>query len=123
MCVFDCHRCNADWIRLSEPWLKIPIECVNDLCETVHFALQVETIGDAYMVVGGVPEISEHHAEKVANFAMDMIKKSQEVCSPATNKPLQVTTVFMYVAMKMVGCVHLPKYINVEVNYHEWACL
>ena len=51
---------------------------------------QVETIGDAYMVVGGVPEVSTEHAHRVANFALDMVRRSQEVKSPATGKPLQV---------------------------------
>jgi len=52
--------------------------------------IQVETIGDAYMVVGGVPEVSAEHAQKVANFALDMVKKAYEVKSPATGKPIQV---------------------------------
>ena len=51
---------------------------------------QVETIGDAYMVVGGVPEASAFHAQKVANFALDMVEKSHEVRSPATGQPIEV---------------------------------
>ena len=51
---------------------------------------QVETIGDAYMIVGGVPEIDNRHAHEVAGFALDMIVKASEVLSPATGRPLQV---------------------------------
>lgn len=51
---------------------------------------QVETIGDAYMVVGGVPEASSTHAQNVANQGLGMVEKAAEVCSPATGKPLQV---------------------------------
>ena len=51
---------------------------------------QVETIGDAYMVVGGVPEPNKTHAEAVANMGLDMVEKAREVKSPATGKPLQV---------------------------------
>ena len=54
------------------------------------FMLKVETIGDAYMVVGGVPEVSLTHAQAVAAFAIGMVHRSQEVLSPASNKPLQV---------------------------------
>ena len=54
------------------------------------YLFQVETIGDAYMVVGGVPEPSTLHAQKVANFALDMVKKAAEVSSPATGNPIQV---------------------------------
>ena len=50
----------------------------------------METIGDAYMVVGGVPEASAFHAQKVANFALDMVEKSHEVRWPATGQPIQV---------------------------------
>ena len=42
------------------------------------------------MVVGGVPEVSSCHAQKVANFALDMVKKANEVRSPATGLPIQV---------------------------------
>ena len=52
--------------------------------------LQVETIGDAYMIVSGVPETTAVHAQLVANFAMDMVEEAGLVKSPATSLPLQV---------------------------------
>lgn len=51
---------------------------------------QVETIGDAYMVVCGVPEPSADHAVRVADFALGAIMAAKDVKSPATGKPLQV---------------------------------
>ena len=42
------------------------------------------------MVVGGAPEVTRDHTERVANFAMDMVQKAQEVKSPATGQPIQV---------------------------------
>lgn len=51
---------------------------------------QVETIGDAYMVVGGVPIPVSSHAERVANFALGMIVASREVINPVTGGPIQV---------------------------------
>lgn len=52
--------------------------------------MQVETIGDAYMVVSGVPERTKDHAQRVARFAIDIVGEAAQVTSPATGKPLQV---------------------------------
>lgn len=44
----------------------------DDLAE--HHGLEkIKTIGDAYMVVGGLPEPDAQHAEKIARFALDML--------------------------------------------------
>ena len=58
---------------------------------TVIRALQVETSGDAYMIVAGVPETSETHAQNVADFSLDMVAAARTIMSPATGKPIQVT--------------------------------
>lgn len=50
----------------------------------------METIGDAYMIVSGIPEQTSIHAQPVANFAMDMVEDAGMVHSPATGLPLQV---------------------------------
>lgn len=44
--------------------------------------IQVETIGDAYMVVGGLPEKNTIHAECVANQALDMMHYCKQVMRP-----------------------------------------
>jgi adenylate cyclase len=44
----------------------------DDLAEQ-HGLEKIKTIGDAYMVVGGLPEPDAAHAEKVARFAIDML--------------------------------------------------
>lgn len=38
------------------------------------YIIQVETIGDAYMVVSGAPEKDFNHAEKVCDMALDMVE-------------------------------------------------
>uniref|UniRef100_A0A665UJ65 guanylate cyclase n=1 Tax=Echeneis naucrates TaxID=173247 RepID=A0A665UJ65_ECHNA len=43
-----------------------------DQLTSVHDVYKVETIGDAYMVVGGVPVPTQTHAHRVANFALGM---------------------------------------------------
>jgi class 3 adenylate cyclase len=39
---------------------------------------KIKTIGDAYMVAGGLPEASEDHAERVALFALDILSAMQD---------------------------------------------
>jgi adenylate cyclase len=40
---------------------------------SLHHGLEkIKTIGDAYMVVGGLPEPQENHAEAIAQMALDM---------------------------------------------------
>uniref|UniRef100_A0A7N8YC85 Guanylate cyclase 1, soluble, beta 2 n=1 Tax=Mastacembelus armatus TaxID=205130 RepID=A0A7N8YC85_9TELE len=64
----------------------------NTKMETFFFfgVLEVETIGDAYMVVGGVPVPTETHAHRVANFALAMRIAAREVTNPVTGKPIQI---------------------------------
>ena len=52
--------------------------------------MQVETIGDAYLLVGGVPEYSRDHADRVIAMAFDMIEVCKTVISPADGQPIQV---------------------------------
>ncbi|MEE6500658.1 hypothetical protein FKM82_003870 [Ascaphus truei] len=61
-----------------------------DRLTTVHDVYKVETIGDAYMVVGGVPVPVSTHAERVANFALGMILMAKEVKNPVTGNPIQI---------------------------------
>ncbi|XP_041349323.1 guanylate cyclase soluble subunit beta-2-like [Gigantopelta aegis] len=55
-----------------------------------HDVYKVETIGDAYMVVGGVPEKTTSHAEQVVSFAIDLIQEATSVVSPDSGKPIQI---------------------------------
>lgn len=43
-----------------------------DRLADVHHLEKIKTIGDAYMVVGGLPEPNENCAEKIAEMALDM---------------------------------------------------
>jgi class 3 adenylate cyclase len=54
------------------------VELLNDIfsvCDALvdrHRLEKVKTIGDAYMVIGGVPVASRDHVERLADFALDM---------------------------------------------------
>ncbi|XP_052100796.1 guanylate cyclase soluble subunit beta-2-like [Mytilus californianus] len=65
-----------------------------DNLTTVHNVYKVETIGDAYMVVSGVPTRTTTHAENVANFSLDMVNEAGKVQSPATGQSIQIRVGF-----------------------------
>ncbi|KAM4694359.1 guanylate cyclase soluble subunit beta-2-like [Discoglossus pictus] len=82
-----------------------------DRLTTVHDVYKVETIGDAYMVVGGVPVPVSSHAERVANFALGMILTAKEVKNPITGNPIQIR-VGLHTGPVLAGVVgeKMPRY-------------
>ncbi|MGH0146957.1 UNVERIFIED_CONTAM: hypothetical protein FKN15_051253 [Acipenser sinensis] len=82
-----------------------------DRLTTVHDVYKVETIGDAYMVVGGVPIPVLSHAERVANFALGMIIAAREVTNPVTGNPIQIR-VGLHTGPVLAGVVgeKMPRY-------------
>ncbi|XP_065097208.1 guanylate cyclase soluble subunit beta-2 [Paramisgurnus dabryanus] len=97
-----------------------PIQIVNmlnamysrfDRLTNVHGVYKVETIGDAYMVVGGVPVPTDTHAERVANFALGMRIAAREVTSPITGQPIQIR-VGLHTGPVLAGVVgeKMPRY-------------
>ncbi|MCJ8747489.1 hypothetical protein PDJAM_G00154070 [Pangasius djambal] len=97
-----------------------PIQIVNmlnamysrfDRLTNVHDVYKVETIGDAYMVVGGVPIPKDTHAERVANFALGMRIAAREVKNPITGQPIQIR-VGLHTGPVLAGVVgeKMPRY-------------
>ncbi|KAK1168463.1 guanylate cyclase soluble subunit beta-2-like [Acipenser oxyrinchus oxyrinchus] len=82
-----------------------------DRLTTVHDVYKVETIGDAYMVVGGVPIPVLSHAERVANFALGMVIAAREVTNPVTGNPIQIR-VGLHTGPVLAGVVgeKMPRY-------------
>ncbi len=52
-----------------------------DRLATRHGLEKIKTIGDAYMVVGGLPLPVEEHARRVADMALDMRQALAEFCA------------------------------------------
>ncbi|KAL7370294.1 hypothetical protein ABVT39_025085 [Epinephelus coioides] len=82
-----------------------------DRLTNIHDIYKVETIGDAYMVVGGVPVPTETHAHRVANFALGMKIAAREVTNPVTGKPIQIR-VGLHTGPVLAGVVgeKMPRY-------------
>uniref|UniRef100_A0A0N5B3G7 guanylate cyclase n=1 Tax=Strongyloides papillosus TaxID=174720 RepID=A0A0N5B3G7_STREA len=53
-----------------------------DRLVTLHDVYKVETIGDAYVIVGGVPKVCDNHAERILNCSIGMLMESRAVKSP-----------------------------------------
>jgi class 3 adenylate cyclase len=67
--------------RLSADELVELLNDVFSVCDVLverHGLEKVKTIGDAYMVIGGVPAASTDHLERVADFALDMAAAVEE---------------------------------------------
>lgn len=58
-----------------------------------NIIFQVETIGDAYMVVSGAPEKEDNHAEKVCDMALDMVDAITDLKDPSTGNIIVLANV------------------------------
>lgn len=54
------------------------------------FLLQVETIGDAYMVVAGAPEKTKYHAHNICDMALDMVRSIDHLKDPSNGNNIQI---------------------------------
>ncbi|KAI3378003.1 hypothetical protein SNEBB_009371 [Seison nebaliae] len=61
-----------------------------DHCLEQHNVYKVETIGDAYMIVSGAPEVTHNHVEEIINMAFDMLLATTTLINPSTKEPLRI---------------------------------
>ena len=86
-------------------WQLLPLNgSVKNNYNSYPFKLQVETIGDAYMVVGGIPKRTPSHAENVIRFAMAQHLAIKHLKSPVSDEPIKVNSAkfnFIYCPIKL----------------------
>ncbi len=68
--------------------LNMIFSCFDELAEKYGLE-KIKTIGDAYMVVGGLPTPRKDHAEAIAEMALDILDRVQEI-SEKQGKLLQI---------------------------------
>lgn len=61
-----------------------------DKCLETHNCYKVETIGDAYMLVSGLPERARNHAAEIIDMAFDMLDSIVTVTNPTNNEKLKI---------------------------------
>ncbi|KAK6744884.1 hypothetical protein RB195_011541 [Necator americanus] len=72
------------------------VQMLNDLFHrfdrlvVMHKVYKVETVGDSYMTVGGIPEQLPEHAEMICHVAIGMLWETRSVIEPVTKKSVQV---------------------------------
>lgn len=68
---------------LIAPYIQIQCKPNFNTVTNKHLSNQVETIGDAYMVVSGLPERNgDRHADEIAKMALDLVAAVRQVSIP-----------------------------------------
>ncbi|XP_048399586.1 soluble guanylate cyclase 88E-like isoform X4 [Stegostoma tigrinum] len=75
-----------------------------DTLSEKHRVFKVETIGDAYMVVAGVPEKTKYHAHNICDMALDMVRSIDHLKDPSTGNNIQIR-VGVHSGMVVAGVV------------------
>jgi len=79
-----------------------------------HKLEKIKTIGDCYMVVGGVPDRSPTHCQQVARFALAALKSFEEYAADFPN-PLRIR-IGMHTGTVVAGIVGTQKF-----SYDLWG--
>lgn len=85
-----CHKLVCCFVP-SMISLSDGLSILCELCLVSCGVLQVETIGDAYCVAGGLHKESETHAVQIALMALKMMELSDEVTTP-TGEVIRVSS-------------------------------
>jgi class 3 adenylate cyclase len=75
---------------------------------------KIKTIGDAYLVVGGLPNPKPDHVAAIANMGLDMLQASQQFCTP-DQQPLHLR-IGIHTGPVVAGVIGTRK-----LNYDIWG--
>jgi len=75
---FDCDQFICDCVDLTVFRKRYRF----NECNVYYICPQVETVGDKYMAVSGLPEACSTHAKSVARLALDIMDVSKELRNP-----------------------------------------
>ncbi|XP_064483255.1 guanylate cyclase soluble subunit beta-1-like [Ornithodoros turicata] len=82
-----------------------------DALTGVHGVYKVETIGDAYVVVSGIPELTDDHADRLVAMGLAMQAVTRTIISPVEGHPIEIRTgIHSGPAMAGVVGVQMPRY-------------
>lgn len=85
-----------------------------EIISKIIHCIQVETIGDAYCVAGGLHKESETHAVQIALMALKMMELSDDVMTP-TGEQIQVRVKYCFVLIIQLDDV-------TSNNAQEFSC-
>ncbi|KAK3739118.1 hypothetical protein QZH41_010529, partial [Actinostola sp. cb2023] len=82
-----------------------------DMLSGMNDVYKVETIGDAYMVVGGLPHPCDNHADRVVSMGCSMMEATESVHSPVDKSPIKIR-IGIHTGSVMAGVVgkKMPRY-------------
>lgn len=98
------QRLLFSYYKKNEGIVSIPQWILYELLDYIYFSIywflflprlhpslaQIETIGDAYCVAGGLHKKVDSHAKPIAHMALKMMELSEEVLTP-DGKPIKVS--------------------------------
>ncbi|OTF75674.1 hypothetical protein BLA29_002519 [Euroglyphus maynei] len=83
-------NCVYDWIFMKFLFYLHRLYIQFDNQTNYYGTFKVETVGDAYVVISGVPESADDHADRVVEMGLAMVHVTRTIISPKDGKHIQM---------------------------------